>query len=86
MWPSHAAFAAAVVKQVDQGLNAEAVRKWVPKNSIPSKYWQAVVAAAHQVGADVTADTLMQIHAAQINRATIKPSTCVPEHFEKGLK
>jgi len=55
-WPSRADLAA------DLAVTEFAVHKWWIRNSIPSKYWPALIAAArHRNLADITADQIIAI-------------------------
>ncbi|GGF56510.1 hypothetical protein GCM10007301_15220 [Azorhizobium oxalatiphilum] len=58
LWPSLSAFAA------DTAAGYEAVRQWFKRQSIPVRYWPAVIegAAQREIGG-VTSDLLMKLHA-----------------------
>lgn len=58
LWPSSVDLASKI------GVEADAVRKWKARNSIPPEYWESLIVAASQAGhSEITADHLTAIAA-----------------------
>lgn len=67
LWPTRDAMRAAMEPHMEGEITTGRINKWAWLESIPAKYHKSVILAAQDCGLNVSAETLVDLHAPRPN-------------------